>query len=83
MLLDHASVRDSLELLMEIKIVKLMKFSPKHSTLFNTVKSLKLTTSNLSVQQDGQCVLVLSVQFLILMKYCLDEVNATGMMSMP
>ena len=64
------SVRDSLELVMEI--VKLKKISPKRTTLFNTIKSqLFPETQNLKppAQQGGQYVMVPSKPFLTIMKH--------------
>ena len=64
------SVRDSLELVMEL--MKLIKFSPKHTTLFEQMKAnLSPQTNSLKpfVQQCGQCMLLLSVQCSITMKY--------------
>ena len=64
------SVRDSLELVMEI--IKLKKFSPKCTTLFNTIKSQIFPEShNLKppAQQGGQYILVPSKPFLTIMKH--------------
>ena len=64
------SVRDSLELVMEI--VKLIKIYPKRTTLFNTIKSqLSPETHNLKppAKQGGQYVLVPSKPFLTIMKH--------------
>ena len=64
------SVRDSLNLVMEL--VKLIKFSPKRTTLFEQMKanfSPQMNSLKPFVQQGRQCVLLLSVQCSITMQY--------------
>ena len=68
------SVRDSLQLVMEI--IKIIKFSQKRTTLFKLIKSQlspEIQNLKLFVQQGGLSVLVPSVQSLTTMKHCLQH----------
>ena len=55
-----------------MELMKLIKFSPKHTTFFEQIKAnLSPQTNSLKpfVQQGGQCMLLLSMQCSISIKY--------------